>query len=159
MAMREMQEGKNMKILPDLNPENITQIVKEDFNALWSFKVHNEVIELITPFATVTQKFASVFVSHGNSEILITDEGWITGQDQVYRTKVDPYDPIVEHYAKEFEIETHYRPYRIVYLKRAANLKLLSTAVSDLASFIVNTVNFSLLRETFRFQIDENNSE
>ncbi len=56
--------------------EIYTDIVNS-FGALWNFKEREDTLEIITPFATTSQKFVSIFLTQRDQDYIISDGGWI----------------------------------------------------------------------------------
>ena len=61
--------------------------VRDSFSTLWQFKERGTALEVITPYATTSAKFVSVFISKQGEEFIVSDGGWI--EEQVYGCILD----------------------------------------------------------------------
>ena len=92
-----------MNLLP------LYDIIKRNFCELTSYKVRGEVLEIITAFSTMNNKFVSVFIKEDKNKLIVTDNGWI--DLNVYETPI--YDEteeitrrVILSYANTYGIKT-----------------------------------------------------
>lgn len=68
--------------------EKIFLNVRQNFDALWSFKLRSEqVIEIITPYSTTSNKFVSLFVTRRNDKYIVSDGGLLNSE--AYESEID----------------------------------------------------------------------
>lgn len=124
---------------------DIFESIKESYCNIWSFKEHGEVLEVITPFSTTTNKFVSVFLKQEGASIVVTDGGWIF--DGEYQAEPDIDDNI---YLKSFYyFQNHYGIRekeefggRFFY-KFTDEMDLVPNLIHDLSNFIVSIVDIT----------------
>lgn len=149
--------------------KNTFEIIKKEFCSIFSFKTHGDTLEVITPFATITDKFISVFVTERNGKIIVADGGWI--EENIYEHPLlgddkEILEIVVDQYLHHFAILTTIVKGRgKVYYKSTTKFELLPACVFDLANFIVSTVNANALdyktkhekEERDKFRTETNN--
>ncbi|WP_375562019.1 hypothetical protein ACE193_05575 [Bernardetia sp. OM2101] len=131
------------------NHIELYNLVKKDFCNLFSFKLHESTLEIITPLVTITDKFVSVFVTERGNRLIVTDGGWIS--QEVYGNSISSEDietisVIFQQYKSYYNIQetkansdsTDIFYYVPIDIKK---VELLSAAVFDVANFIVGIVN------------------
>lgn len=147
-----------MNLLP------LYDIIKRNFCELTSYKVRGEVLEIITAFSTMNNKFVSVFIKEDKNKLIVTDNGWI--DLNVYETPI--YDEteeitrrVILSYANTYGIKTVTDKTGVTfYFKSCDKNENISTIIFDVASFVVGAVNAFCVhyvdakeekeRETFR---------
>src|SRR5688572_25264656 len=68
--------------------EKIFLDTRKNFDALWSFKLHNtNVIEIITPYSTTSNKFVSLFLTKRDSKYIVSDGGLLNSE--AYESEID----------------------------------------------------------------------
>lgn len=120
--------------------------VQNSFSALWQFKERGNAIEIITPYATTSAKFISVFVSTQNHEFIVSDGGWIDEQvyDCVLELDNECFQKIHEHYLNSFNIKrTNGLGDTIFYYKKTNSEKAIASIIMDLSVFISNIVSLA----------------
>ena len=129
--------------------KELTQIFSElqsSFSSLWQLKERGKAIEVITPYATTSAKFISVFISEQNNEFIVSDGGWIDQQiyDCTLELDNECFSKIHEHYLTSFEIkQTNGLSDIIIYYKKTATEKAISSLVMDMAIFISNMISIA----------------
>jgi hypothetical protein len=87
---------------------SIFKNIKEEFCSLWSFKERGATLEIITPYATTTDKFVSVFLTVRNKELIVSDGGWLS--DNSYESSLDfdddIYVKVFEYYRTFYDVQT-----------------------------------------------------
>jgi hypothetical protein len=126
--------------------DEILPIIKADFGSLWHCKARGGSIEIITPFSTSTQKFVSVFVTFRDSQMVVSDGGWLEDDADLYTLASTIEDPdfefFVDHFRRVYKVLVAERPdKKRIFFKKTADTKLLTGAVYDIANFVVATVN------------------
>jgi hypothetical protein len=123
-------------------------LIKREFCSLFTFKSHGDTLEVITPLASITDKFVSVFVVWQHDKIVVADGGRLNGNaygyDETEHDKQDKeqIDLITEQYMEHFGVQIKVLEGRSpIYYKSVYDVALLPAAVYDLANFIVCTVN------------------
>ena len=124
--------------------ENAAALVgklKSDFGRLWSFQMHGETAEIITPFPTVNGSFVSVFIKQQEDGFAVTDGGLLDSGS--YLEEMDINDPvtarIISRFSENHSVQRHST--KPVFFRKAKELKQLSSAVFDIASFVSAVVN------------------
>lgn len=123
----------NMKELVD-----IFKNIKEEFCSLWAFKERGETLEIITPYATTSNKFVSVFLTIKSKEFIISDGGWLS--DNTYETtpdfEDDIYTKVFAYYQNFFDIKSVTANALEYYFKKTEKEELIPNLVFDVASFV-----------------------
>jgi hypothetical protein len=122
--------------------------IKKEYCSLFSYKLHGNTIEVITPFATLTDKFVSVFITIRNDKIIVSDGGFIA--NNLYEVREnhedkDIVDTLLHQYLQNHSILTTVNSNGIVYYKSTDKVELISVAVFDVCNFIVNFSNSNVL--------------
>ena len=123
--------------------ELVPTLIK-DFGSLWQCHRRGETLEVVTPFSTATQRFVSVFIRRREDGFIISDGGWLS--EGTYR-KHDPEqvsetpDALVEFFSSSLGIISTETGDRKIFFKKCSQLSLLSSAVYDVANFLVNVVS------------------
>jgi len=139
-------------------------VVKRNFCELTSYKVRGNVLEIITAFSTLNNKFVSVFIKEESGKIIVTDNGWVdlnTYETPLYEESDDIIKRVQINYANTFAIKSTIDKTGVTfYYKTCINYESLSSTVFDVANFIVGVVNSFCIqyidtkeekeRETFR---------
>lgn len=122
--------------------------IKDEFCSLWTFKERGETLEIITPFATTTDKFVSVFLTHKNKEFIVSDGGWL--DDNSYESIPDFEDDIFmkvfTYYQTFYEIKTVRAKELDYYFKKTEKKELIPNLVFDLSNFISAICNSSQIQ-------------
>ena len=135
----------------------IFDIIKKEFCSLFAFKSHGETLEVITPLATLTDKFISVFITHRGNDIIITDGGWIT--DNIYDCSfVEDEKDILDNLSKQFLsyfniLTTTVSGRGLFYYKKTNKIEMIPACVFDMANFILSVVNANSLE--YKSQTDK----
>jgi len=143
---------------------DIYLMIKKSFCELTSFKIHKEVLEVITAFSTLNNKFISVFIKVESNRIIVTDNGWI--DSNTYETpSFDESEEVISkiqlNYSLTYGIKSTYDNYGVAYYYKTCDLvESIPSIVFDVANFIVGVVNSNCIqfkdekeekeRETFR---------
>jgi hypothetical protein len=142
--------------------------VKAAFCSLVDFKVRGNTLEIITPFATLSSKIVSVFITEREGKLIVSDGGWIN--ENIYNEDETENDDDVLNkifLANEsfYKIKTTLDKNKIeVYYKVCENPKLIANATFEMASFITSIVDSkaipfkkdreSIERLKFRTEVD-----
>lgn len=138
--------------------------IKKSFCGLNSYKIRGEVIEIVTPFSTLNDKFVSVFIKKQQGNLVVTDGGWIdsnTYENPIYDTSEEVVNKVILYNQANYGIKTTSDPDGIIfYYKLCVDPALIASTVFDLANFVVGVVNAFCIqfkdekeekeRETFR---------
>ncbi len=148
--------------------EKIFLDVKRNFDALWSAKLRNDqVIEIITPYSTTSNKFVSLFVTKQNGRYIVSDGGLLNSE--AYESEID-YDnqcllKVLYHLEGYYEIKaTTDKNGNKHYYKSTDNEKLIPNLVYEMAQYISMCVSAATVpfvdekekeeKETFRKQVN-----
>jgi len=119
--------------------------IKKSFCGLNSYKMRGEVIEIITPFSTLNDKFVSVFIKQQKAGLVVTDGGWIdnnTYENPTYDTSEDIVNKVIQHNQNNYGIKTTSDPEGILfYYKLCTDPSQIASTVFDLSNFVVSVVN------------------
>ena len=118
--------------------------IKKEYCSLFSYKLHGNTIEVITPFTTLTNKFVSVFITIRNEKIIVSDGGFIANNMYEVRENHEDSDIIeslLHQYLHQHSILTTFKGNEVVYYKSTDKEELITVAVFDLCNFIVNFSN------------------
>src|ERR1035437_7186742 len=87
--------------------ENIYKEIITSFGSLWNFKERGQSLEIITPFATTSHKFISVFLTERDGTFIVSDGGWIEqgAYSNTFDRAIDCYNKIVLHYQGSFNVK------------------------------------------------------
>jgi hypothetical protein len=145
-----------------MDPIQLYEEIKKSFCGLNSYKIRGEVIEILTPFSTLNDKFVSVFIKEQKAGLVVTDGGWIdhnTYENPIYDTSEDIVNKVIQHNQNNYNIKTTSDPDGILFYYKICTDQIAST-VFDLANFVVGVVNAFCIqfkdekeekeRETFR---------
>ncbi len=138
--------------------------IKSSFCNLTNFKVRQNVLEVITAYSTLNNKFVSVFITFTNQKIVITDSGWIDQNyydTPLYEESENIVRKIISSYTTSYNIKsTLDKSGKEFFYKTCESVEQIPSSVFDLANFIVGVVNSFCIqykdekeekeRETFR---------
>ncbi|RCR68284.1 hypothetical protein [Larkinella punicea] len=124
----------------------IYENLKESYNSLWSYKIHAESIEVITPLVTITSKFVSVFITIRKGKFVVTDGGNINDGD--YGVTPDYNDEIfykiLTDYSTFYEVKTTDSANAdFAYYKTSVEIERVPSIIFDMVNFITGVVNAS----------------
>lgn len=125
--------------------KEIFEIIKTTFGNLWKCRPRGESLEVITPFATTTDMFISVFITRRQNNWIISDGGWL--DRGVYHANLSGdlfsqriFDSLVD----DMQIKNTRSERGIIYYYRLTDREeLISNQVLELASFLSNAVNLA----------------
>ena len=87
--------------------EKLIEYIIKSYNSLWKIKKHGNTFEIITPIATTSNIFVSVFLTRRGDDFIVTDGGWIdsgmyeceANSDDIY------YFKLFQYYLEDYEID------------------------------------------------------
>jgi len=123
---------------------NIYADIQQSFGKLWACKERGNSLEIVTPFATTSQKFISVFLTLRVNEYVVTDGGWICEgiYENDFDREEDCFSKILSHYQNSFDVqETIASADRIFYYKKTSNIQAVPSILFDLATFVASVVS------------------
>ncbi|MBF9253012.1 hypothetical protein I2I11_06895 [Pontibacter sp. 172403-2] len=126
--------------------EGIYNDIRASFGKLWSFKERGKSLEIITPFATTSQKFISVFLTEQYGEYIVTDGGWIDAgiYDNTFNLEEESYNKIFLHHLDSYGVKEINGPAETKYFyKKTSTAIAVPSLVFDLSSFICALVSLS----------------
>lgn len=136
--------------------ESLFENIRKAFGALWGFRKRGDSYEIITPFATSTDMYVSVFLTRRNSGYVVTDGGWI--DKGVYHTQIPDnvgFEKIFSFFIEDFRIQRVLSPDGFAYFyKTTDDVRFIPNIVFDVANFISMIVNNSLVE--FRDELRRN---
>lgn len=124
--------------------EELFEIIRSAFGALWKCRPRGSSLEVITPFATSTDMYVSVFISHRGDAWIVSDGGWM--YDGVYDADM-PYDDaifrrILKAYIGDYGISETVSPYgSVFYYKSTRKPEMVANIVFELATFLSQTIS------------------
>ncbi len=126
--------------------DNIYGEVVNSFGLLWKYKERGNSLEIITPFATTSHKFISVFLTKRNDAFIVSDGGWIN--DGIYENSFDRtigcYGKIIEHYKNSFDVkEVANNNEKAVFYKKTSNEISVPSLILDMSNFVSSLVSLS----------------
>jgi hypothetical protein len=137
---------------------SIFKNIKEEFCSLWSFKERGATLEIITPYATTTDKFVSVFLTVRNKELIVSDGGWLS--DNSYESSLDfdddIYVKVFEYYRTFYDVQTVNANTLDYYFKKTEKQELVPNLVFDVANFIGAVLSSSQIQYTDIREKEEN---
>ncbi|HLF51896.1 hypothetical protein [Flavobacterium sp.] len=125
--------------------QHIKDSIKETFCGLTNFKQRENILEVITAYSTLNNKFISIFVKFEKDRFVVTDAGWI--DKNIYDTPTfdeseDILKRIINNYQYNYEIKTTIDAKgNLYYYKDCISPEQLPGLIFDLANFSVGVVN------------------
>lgn len=126
--------------------ENIFQDITTSFGSLWKYKERGETVEIITPFATTTNKFVSVFITQQEGYFVVSDGGWMHegNYDNDFDLELNCFSKIFDHYKEHFSVKSLKSPTGIFYFyKKTQKEKSIPSLVLDMGNFISSMISAS----------------
>lgn len=123
--------------------ENIFSNIVKSFDSLWSYKIHKDTIEVITPYTTSSNNtFISVFITKQGNDWVVTDGGWLCmgmyGIDHSYlnggATRATKH--MLTEYSRLYSISNTTAKESVFYYKKTSDERLIPNLVFDLSNFI-----------------------
>jgi len=133
--------SKDMMIFDGIYSDVVTS-----FGSLWNYKVRENTLEIITPFATTSSKFVSVFLSKIGREFIVSDGGWVYEgtYGNTFDRDIDCYNKIFTHYTDSFSIkETLSQTGTSYFYKKTEHQISVPSLIFDMANFISSIVSAS----------------
>ena len=123
--------------------DTLLSLLVKDVGSLWQCRRRGESLEVSTPFSTVTQRFVSVFIGIRDAGYVVGDGGWLSegyyhGHDIEGHLELS--SDLVKFFSEPLGILTVKVGERTHFFKRCGDSALLSSAVYDLANFVVNFI-------------------
>jgi hypothetical protein len=129
-----------------MNLIELFNAIKKSFCSLISYKVRpGNVLEIITAFTTLNNKFVSVFLKFEKDNFIVTDGGWV--QSNYYENPINEeseqiIDRIRLSFQQTYDIKiTQDTTGLVYYYKKCSEANQVASCVFDLANFIVGTIN------------------
>ena len=127
--------------------EKLIEYIIKSYNSLWKIKKHGNTFEIITPIATTSNIFVSVFLTRRGDDFIVTDGGWIdsgmyeceANSDDIY------YFKLFQYYLEDYEIDILEHAGYHYYYKKIEKAELVPNIVYDLSSFINAVVSASFI--------------
>lgn len=148
--------------------EKILLNIRINFDALWSFKIRSEqVIEIITPYSTTTNKFVSLFVTKRNDNYIVSDGGLLNSE--AYESEIDYENQsllkVLYHFEGYYEIKTTTdKSGNKHYYKSTHDSKFIPNLVYEMGQYVSMCVSAATVpfidqkekeeKETFRTQVN-----
>lgn len=128
--------------------QEIVELIKQSFNALWQVKGYDRTIEIITPFITTNDCFVSVFLTERNGYFIITDGGWI--DENYYNNFFDSDDEyylkLFVYYKDQYSVLETESGGRIYYYKKVDNKKMVPNLILEMSNFISTIISSSFVK-------------
>ncbi len=120
--------------------------VVSSFGGLWSFKERENSLEIITPFATTSHKFVSVFVTQRGDDFIVSDGGWVAdgSYGSPFDRNIDCYAKIILHYLDNFQVRETSNLTRVSFFYKKTDKQIaVPSLILDMANFISSIVSLS----------------
>ncbi|MBC7553971.1 MAG: hypothetical protein H7257_08330 [Taibaiella sp.] len=120
--------------------------VVSSFGSLWSYKERGDSLEIITPFATTSSKFVSVFITKRGDEFIVSDGGLIAdgGYNNTFNRDLDCYDKAFLHYTESFQVKETYGINGVPFFYKKTSKQLsVASIILDMANYISSLVSLS----------------
>ena len=133
---------------------NLNKILNEvqiAFGNLWQSKQRGNSLEVITPFATTSHKFISIFISIQGSDFVISDGGWINQgvYENSFNLDEDSFRKTLFHYQNAYNIsETKNQADTTFFYKKTNKSVSIPSLVFDMSNFISAIVSASEIEFT-----------
>lgn len=127
--------------------EELIKYIVDSYNSLWKVKKHGNTWEIVTPMATTSNIFVSVFFTKRGEDYIVTDGGWIERGMYEHEACAEDiyYSKLFDYYLKDFEINTlEYAGYQYYY-KKVQNPQLVPNLIYDLSNFINAVISASFI--------------
>lgn len=113
-------------------------------------------MEVVTPIATTSDKFVSVFITKRDAAYVITDGGWISEgkYDSELPLLDEIYGRVFDYYKAEYNVHELAANNYIYYYKKTTDIKMVSSLVFDMASFTNSVVSASLINYQEKKELD-----
>ena len=136
--------------------DKIFDIIRSDFNSLWKMRMRGTTMEIITPIATTSDKFVSVFVTKRDDAYVVTDGGWISEgkYDSELPLLDEIYGRVFDYYKGEYGVNEFAANNYIYYFKKTTDKNMISSLVFDMASFTNSVVSASLINYQEKKELD-----
>lgn len=121
--------------------------IRDQFSAMWSCRQRSDsVIEIRTPFHTVTRRFVSVFIEQIGQEWVVSDGGWLRDEMNRYDLSQTVAEDRVEYLFEicRFKYSLSFTPSphgHLIYYKKTTEESLLTARVYDVANFVSTAVS------------------
>lgn len=125
--------------------ENIYNEIRSSFSSLWQFKERGKTLEIITPFATTSHKFVSVFLSIQDGKYVVTDGGWVHGgyYETTFNQDEDCFRKALFHYQNSFNIKEVKSTSGVYFYKSTDKEIAVASLIFDLSNFISAMISLS----------------
>ena len=123
--------------------------------------MRGETMEVVTPIATTSDKFVSVFIAKRGDAYVVTDGGWISeGKYDSDLPLLDAiYGRVFEYYKGEYNVNELAANNYIYYYKKTTDIRMVSSMVFDMASFTNGVVSASLINYQEKKELDNDEIE
>jgi hypothetical protein len=136
--------------------EDIYKDIFASFGTLWKFKERDKSLEIITPYATTSRKFISVFLTKREGVYIVSDGGWVASgnYENTFFLDKNCFTKLYNHYISSFNIKTVITSKRkadsnnIHFYKTSENAIAIPALVFDIANFISAVVSASEIEFT-----------
>lgn len=127
--------------------DDIFEHIVKSYNSLWKIKRHESTIEIITPIATTSNIFVSVFLTKRGHDFIVTDGGWIGKGIYECEFNLDDiyYSKLFQYYLDDYEISSLKHGEYTYYYKKINKPELVPNIVYDLSLFINAVVSASFI--------------
>jgi hypothetical protein len=142
--------------------------VRQNFDSLWTSKLRNDnVIEIITPYSTTSNKFVSLFITKRNGKFIVSDGGLLNSES--YGSEIDHENQcllkVLYHMEGFYEVKTVIDKRGLKhYYKSTPEEKLVPNLVYEMAQYVSMCVSAATVpfvdekekeeKATFRRQVN-----
>ena len=120
--------------------------VVNSFGSLWNYKERGDSLEIVTPFATTSHKFVSVFIARRGEDFIVSDGGWIAGSEygNTFDRDISCYDKAFLHYIENFQVKETYGTNKLPFFYKKTNKGInVPSLILDMSNFISTLVSLS----------------
>ena len=129
----------------ELSCSALIPILRAEFGNLWQCEPKGKTLEIVTPFSTANGHFISLFVTERESDIIITDGGWVratTYLDDGEEMSDSTANAAINYFSIQYSVQSYKAADgKEYFFKRTQKKEQISAFVHDLANFISGVVN------------------
>jgi hypothetical protein len=126
--------------------ESIYKELVDSFGDLWKYKERGKSLEIITPYATTSHKFISIFLTERDGLYIVSDGGWISEgiYDNSFDRSIPCFEKIFLHYEDAFSIKKAKNlSGGDIFYKSVVNQYSIPSLIFDLSNFISTIISMS----------------
>jgi hypothetical protein len=128
--------------------ESVYRDLVASFGELWKYKERDKSLEIITPYATTTRKFISVFLTEREGLYVLSDGGWISEgiYDNSFDRSISCFEKIFLHYQDAFSIKKSKNlSGGDIFYKSTVSQIAIPSLIFDMSNFISTIISISFV--------------